>query len=80
MPTVLMVMLLRMRVLRDHVGKAAGCLCGLFCMLRITIMWRSWRFGSCGACKSLCISVAKLLGHEIVLWCVLWHVVTPTGS
>ena len=35
---------------------------------------------SCGACKSLCISVAKPLGHEIVLWCVLWHVAIPTGA
>ena len=30
MPTVLMVMLLRVRELCDHVREAAGCLCGLF--------------------------------------------------
>ena len=33
MPTVLIVILLRVRVLRDHVREAAGCLCGLFYLL-----------------------------------------------
>jgi len=73
-------MSLRVRTLRDHLRRAAVCLCGLFYLLRITIVWSSWRFADCGACKSLCISFAKPLAWEIVLWCVLWHVAIPTGA